>query len=658
MIEIFGGNIMILSCNNIKKSYGANLILNNINFQINKGDRVALVGRNGSGKSTLFKIIVGELSCDEGSCNRPKNTTIGYLSQQLALKEEHSLWEELLEIYSPLIQMETTLRNLEKEISHQSNTHHSQKLNSLMEQYGHLQEEFEKQNGYGYPSQIRRVLNGLGFKEEDYQKQIHKFSGGQKTRIALAKLLLKQPDILLLDEPTNYLDLETTEWLESFLLNYPHTLFIISHDRYFLDKLVTQVFELENKKLTVYQGNYSDYVRRKKENLEITQRHYQQQQKEIQRQEQIIAKYRSFNREKSIQKAESRQKMLDKMEKIEPPTSEVPTLRFKIQSQIKSGRNVLKVENLSKSFGEKKLFSNINFQVYRQDHIGIIGPNGIGKSTLFKMILGQIPFDEGKIIWGHNVYSAYYDQLQNSFKKENTILEEVWSAKPSATQTEIRNLLGSFLFSEEDVFKTISSLSGGEKSRVSLAKLLLSEANLLFMDEPTNHLDIPTKEALENALCQYEGTLMVISHDRYFLNKVVNKIYKIEQGTLKEYLGNYEYYLEKIHQKQLLEKSQKIQPTINKTQLKQERKKIRENRQRIKKQQQRVQNLENKVSKLEEKISETEKIMCQPDFYNDNEKAVKITKEYEIMKEQVKIIINQWEEEIIRLEEIKEEGSF
>lgn len=646
---------MILSCKNLKKSYGVDLILDNISFQINEGDRVALVGRNGSGKSTLFKIIVGEIPYDQGNCIMPKNTTIGYLSQHLDLNEENSLWNELLEIFSPLIQMETELRNLENKISRVSSINDPEKLNSLMEKYGHLQEEFQKQNGYEYPSQIRGILNGLGFKEADYQRQIKQFSGGQKTRIALAKLLLKQPDILLLDEPTNYLDLETTEWLEAFLSNYPHTLFMISHDRYFLDKLVNQVFELENKKLTLYQSNYSDYVRHKKENIQIAQHHYEQQQKEIQRQEEIIAKYRSFNREKSIKKAESRQKMLDKMERIQAPTTQLPTLRFKIQPQTKSGRDILRVENLSKFFGEKKLFSDVSFQVYRQDHIGIIGPNGAGKSTLFKTILEEISPDEGKIIWGHNVYPSYYDQLQDSLNKNNTILQEVWSVKPSASQIEIRNILGAFLFSGDDVFKSISSLSGGEKSRVSLAKLMLSEANLLFMDEPTNHLDIATKEVLENALCQYEGTLMVISHDRYFLNKVANKIYKMGQGTIEEYLGNYEYYVEKIKQQQLLEESEKTQPIINKTQLKQERKKARENHQLIKKQQQKIKDLENKISDLEQRISETELMMCQPDFYHNNEKALKITKEYEVAKGQLKVIMDQWEEEMIQLEEMKEE---
>lgn len=647
--------IMILSCKNLKKSYGIDLILDDISFQIDEGDRVALVGRNGSGKSTLFKMIVGEIPYDQGNCIIPKSTTIGYLSQHLDLNEENPLWNELLEVFSSLIQMEIELRNLENKISRVSSANDSEKLNSLMEQYGHLQEEFERQNGYGYPSQIRGILNGLGFEEADYQRQIKQFSGGQKTRIALAKLLLKQPDILLLDEPTNYLDLETTEWLEDFLSNYPHTLFIISHDRYFLDKLVNQIFELENKKLTLYRSNYSDYVRRKKENIQIAQHHYEQQQKEIQRQEEIIAKYRSFNREKSIKKAESRQKMLDKIERIQAPTTQLPTLRFKIQPQIKSGRDVLKVENLSKSFGEKKLFSDISFQVYRQDHIGIIGPNGVGKSTLFKTILEEISPDKGKVIWGHNVYPSYYDQLQDSLNKNNTILQEVWSVKPSASQIEIRNILGAFLFSGDDVFKSISSLSGGEKSRVSLAKLMLSEANLLFMDEPTNHLDIATKEVLEDALCQYEGTLMVISHDRYFLNKVANKIYRMEQGTIEEYLGNYEYYVEKIKQQQLLEESERTQPIINKTQLKQERKETRENRQLMKKQQQKINDLENKVSDLEQRISETELMMCQPDFYNNNEKALKITKEYESAKKQLKVIMNQWEKEMIQLEEMKEE---
>lgn len=646
---------MILSCKNIKKSYGIDIILEDINFQINGKDRIALVGRNGSGKSTLFKIIVGEIPYDDGSLIMPKNTSLGYLSQNLDLNIENTLWDEMLEIFTPLIEMEKDLRKLEQEISRLSSSKNTEKLQSFMEKYGQLSEEFEKQGGYSYPSEIRGILNGLGFGEEDYQKKIQKFSGGQKTRIALGKLLLKQPDILLLDEPTNYLDLETTEWLEGFLSTYPNTLFIISHDRYFLDKLVNQVFEIENHHLTAYKGNYSEYIRRKKENIEVDLHHYEQQQKEIKRQEEVIAKYRSFNREKSIKKAESRQKMLDKMDRIEAPTTQLPTLRFHIQPQVQSGRDVLRVESLSKSFEDTKLFSDIEFQIFQGDHIGIIGPNGIGKSTLFKILLEKISPDKGEIIWGHNVFPAYYDQLQDSLEEKNDILQEVWSAKPLATQTEIRNILGAFLFSGDDVFKSISSLSGGEKSRVSLAKLMLSEANVLLMDEPTNHLDISTKEVLEDALSQYQGTLLVISHDRYFLNKVANKIFKMEQGGIEQYLGNYQYYVEKMQQQELIEEAQRVQPILNKTQQKQERKKQRENRQLIKKQQKKVKDLENASAKLEEKIVEYEEIMCKPNFYGDNEKALEITREYEEMKKQSKDIMNQWEEEMILLEEMKSE---
>lgn len=647
---------MVLSCKNIRKSYGIDVILEDINFQINEGDRIALVGRNGSGKSTLFKIIANKIPYDNGNLTMPKDVTLGYLSQNLDLNIENILWDEMLEIFTPLIEMEKTLRKLEKDISN-LNSRDSEKLHSLMEEYGHLSEEFEKQKGYSYPSKIRGILNGLGFKEEDYQKEIQKFSGGQKTRIALGKLLLKQPDILLLDEPTNYLDLETTEWLENFLLGYPNTLFIISHDRYFLDKLVDQVFEIENHHLTIYKGNYSEYMKRKRENIQVSLHHYEEQQKEIKRQEQVIAKYRSFNREKSIKKAKSRQKMLDKMDPIEAPTTVLPTLRFHIQPQVQSGRDVLRVENLSKSFGDKELFSDIDFQIFQGDHIGIIGPNGIGKSTLFKILLKKVQPDNGKIIWGHNVFPAYYDQLQDCLEEKNDILQEVWSAKPSATQTEIRNILGAFLFSGEDVFKSISSLSGGEKSRVSLAKLMLSKANVLLMDEPTNHLDISTKEVLEDTLSKYQGTLLVISHDRYFLNKVANKIFRMEKGDMEEYLGNYQYYIEKLQQQQLIEEAQRVQPVLNKTQQKQERKREKENRQIIKNQQKKIKNLEDTITKLEEKISKHEEIMCQPNFYEDRAKALEITKEYEEAKKQSECIMHQWEEEMSLLEKIKKQSS-
>ena len=647
MEELF----LILSCKNIKKSYGINLILNDINFQIDEGQHIALVGGNGTGKSTLFKIIAGEISSDHGHCILPKNTTLGYLSQNLDLNNENTLWEEMLDIFMYLIEMEKQLRQLEQDISIQSKTH-NENLNLLMEEYGHLQEKFETENGYGYPSQIRGILTGLEFKEVDYQKQIKKFSGGQKTRIALAKLLLKQPDLLLLDEPTNFLDLETTEWLEAYLSNYPNALFIISHDRYFLDTLVDQVFELENNKLSIYKGNYSKYARYKKENLEVSLHQYEQQQNEIKRQEEVIMKLRSFNREKSIKRAESRQKSLDKIEQLERPTSQLPTVHLNIQPQIESGRDVLRVQELSKSFGEHPVFSNINFEVFKGEHIGIIGPNGIGKSTLFNIILNHLPSDTGEIYLGRNVFPAYYEQLQSDLDTENTILEEVWSAKPSATQTEIRNVLGAFLFSGEDVFKEIHSLSGGEKSRVSLAKLMLSRANLLLMDEPTNHLDIATKEVLENALKQYEGTLLAISHDRYFLNKVTNKIFKMNANGIEQFLGNYDYYLEKKKQQQLLKEAQEAKPIINKTLLKQERKKEKANRFMLKEQQQKVKSLELKIENLENKISNFENKMCEPGFYN-SENATNITKEYNDTKQILIKAMTKWEKNMLLMEKMQ-----
>ncbi|MCR1898884.1 ABC-F family ATP-binding cassette domain-containing protein [Irregularibacter muris] len=645
---------MILSCKNIKKNYGINTILDDISFQINGGERIALVGRNGAGKSTLFKIIAGELAPDEGSCTTPRNTSMGYLSQHLDLNEKNTLWEEIMEIFVPLIAMEKQLRQLEQDISSAGKNEEDEKMHILMEEYGHLQEDFEKQNGYGYPSQIRGILKGLGFEEQDYDKQIVQFSGGQKTRIALGKLLLQEPDILLLDEPTNFLDLETVEWLEGFLSSYASTLFIISHDRYFLDALVTQVFEIENHKLYTYNGNYSQYVKEKGKTLEVLSHQYEQQQKEIKRQEEIIQRFRSFNREKSIKKAESRQKMLDKMERIDSPVTQLPTLHLTLEPQVKSGRDVLKVEGLSKSFGELKLFSDLNFQIFIGDHIGIIGPNGVGKSTLFKIILGELTGDEGEVILGSHVYPAYYDQLQTSLDENNTIIEEVWQVKPTALQTEIRNVLGAFLFSGDDVFKSISTLSGGEKSRVALAKLMLSQANLLLMDEPTNHIDIATKEVLEDALMQYKGTLLVISHDRYFLNKVTNKIFEMKEEKIQEYLGNYQYYLEKKKQQQLLQEAQEIQPIINKTQLKQERKKERANQKLLKEQRQKISGLEKEIESLEGQIEDFESLMCQPNFYEDGDNALTVTKEYEDAKLRLKEYIANWEEDMIILEEMQE----
>ncbi len=645
---------MIITCKNITKSFGVDLVLDQVNFQVNRGERVALVGRNGSGKSTLFKIIAGEIPMDSGDCILPKNTTIGYLSQNLDLDEDGVLWDEMVGIFDYLLGMEGELRRLEEEIAQLGKDQGEDGLDSLMKEYGHLQEKFHQQGGYSYPSRIRGVLKGLGFEEEDYQKKISQFSGGQRTRIALAKLLIREPDILLLDEPTNFLDLETTEWLENFLSNYPNTLLVISHDRYFLDALVHRVFELENHHLSIYRGNYTQYTAYKQQNLEVAFHQYKQQQREIQRQEEIIARFRSYNREKSIKKAESRQKMLDRMELLEAPT-QLSSVKFSLQPQIKSGREVLEVEGLEKSFGDQPLFSDIHFQVYRGDHIGIIGPNGVGKTTLFNILLGKLDADEGKIRWGHHVHPAYYDQLQASLEKDNTILEEVWSAKPSASQTEIRNILGAFLFQGDDVYKAISDLSGGEKSRVSLAKLMLSQANLLLMDEPTNHLDMDTKEVLENALNAYTGTLLIISHDRYFLNRVAHKILRMDSQGMEQYLGNYDYYVEKRKQLQLMEEAQKIQPEVNKTRLKQERRKERENRQILREQENKVKTLENEIEDLERAIADYELIMCQPSFYEDSDTVLAITKEYESAKKKLKDTMHLWEENMLILEDMKKE---
>lgn len=642
---------MIISCKDITKSYGVDLIIKDVSFQINEGERIALVGRNGTGKSTLFKIIAGELTPDGGKCIFPKNTTIGYLSQTLNLNDKNILWNEMIEIFQDLIDMEKQLRKYEHKISKESKSGNGDLLSSFMDEYGHLQEEFEKRNGYAYPSKIKGILTGLGFHEEDFQKEIMKFSGGQKTRIALAKLLLKEPDILLLDEPTNFLDLETLEWLEGFLSNYPNTLFIISHDRYFLDALVNRVFEIENHKLYQYTGDYSSYARYKKENLKVALHQYEQQQREIKRQQDVIEKFRSFNREKSIKQAESKQKRLDKIEVLDSPISQLPTLKLSLEPNIKSGRDVLKVENLYKSFGELNLFSNLNFQIYKGDHIGIVGPNGIGKSTLFKLILDQLKADQGDVLWGHNVFPAYYDQLQSTLEEDNEIIQEVWSAKPEATQTEIRNILAAFLFIGDDVYKNISTLSGGEKSRVSLAKVMLSNANMLLMDEPTNHLDIATKEVLEDALSSYKGTLMIISHDRYFLNKVANKIFVMGNGGIKEYLGNYQYYIDKKKQMELLEEASKEEFVVNKTQLKQERKKEREIRKAIKDKKQGIHALEKKIESLEKQIEGYENLMCEADFYKDADKALEITEEYEDTKKELSNSITQWEEAMLSMED-------
>jgi ATP-binding cassette subfamily F protein 3 len=531
---------MILACQNISKSFGTTEILKNVSFHVNEKEKVAIVGINGAGKSTLLKIIMKELSSDEGEVILAKGSTIGYLAQHQNLTSENSILDEMLTVKQDVIDLDANIRKLEQDMKHAEGA----ELNQMLSTYTRLMHEFEIRNGYAYQSEVTGILKGLGFTEEEFDKKVNTLSGGQKTRIALGKLLLSKPDIILLDEPTNHLDLISIAWLETFLLNYNGAVIVVAHDRYFLDKVVSKVVELDNMKCQSFEGNYSVYAQKKEMLRNAMLKQYLNQQQEIKHQEEVIAKLRSFNREKSIKRAESREKMLEKIERIERPTDH-SEMHFHLEPRIISGNDVLKVTDLAKSYGNLTLFTNLNFEIKRGEKVAIIGNNGTGKTTILKIINGQVKADQGEIKLGSKVHVGYYDQEHQVLDPDKTLFDELQDTYPNLDNTTIRNILAAFLFTEDDVFKRIKDISGGERGRVSLAKLMLSEANLLILDEPTNHLDITSKEILENAINQYQGTVLYVSHDRYFINKTATRILDLTEQTLLNYIGNYDYYLEK-----------------------------------------------------------------------------------------------------------------
>jgi len=531
---------MILACKNISKTFGTSEILRAVSFHVNEREKAAIVGINGAGKSTLLKIIMGELAADAGEVILSKGSTIGYLAQHQNLSTEHSIYEEMLTVKQDIITLDANIRALERDMKHAEEP----KLNQMLNTYTRLMHEFESKNGYAYQSEVTGILKGLGFMEEEFDKKVNTLSGGQKTRIALGKLLLSKPDIILLDEPTNHLDLISIAWLETFLLNYNGAVIVVAHDRYFLDKVVSKIIEVDNTKAQSYEGTYSDYAYKKSMLQNAMLKQYLNQQKEIKHQEDVITKLRSFNREKSIRRAESREKMLDKIERVDKPTDHTQ-IHFSLEPRIMSGNDVIKITDLSMSYGKQNLFSDLNFDIKRGEKVAIIGNNGTGKTTILKIINGQVEADNGEIKLGSKVRIGYYDQEHQVLDPEKTLFEELQDAYPHLDNTTVRNILAAFLFTEDDVFKRIKDISGGERGRVSLAKLMLSEANLLILDEPTNHLDITSKEILENVINHYSGTVLYVSHDRYFINKTATRILDLTEQNLLNYIGNYDYYLEK-----------------------------------------------------------------------------------------------------------------
>ncbi len=635
--------MIVLSCKNISKYFGIDMILKDVTFNVNEGEKIGLIGANGAGKSTLFKILTNQLEYDEGELYIDKSKELGYLAQNLSLDSNNTIYTEVLTVFDSLMEMESRLKTLEEKMNEPYDVSNEDYHNKIIRDYTTLTEVYENRGGYTYKGEISRVLKGLGFTENDFDKPISILSGGQKTRVALCKLLLRKPEILLLDEPTNHLDLDAIEWLESYLKEVKGTIIVISHDRFFLDAITNKTVELLGGRVETYNGNYTTFIDLKEKNREVQQKAFDLQQAEIKRQEEIIARYKSFNREKSIKAAESRQKALDKIERLDAPIKESKASRIRFETQIKSGNDVLYIENLKKSFGEKLLFEGLNLDVKREEKIALIGENGRGKTTLFKIIMDKEPSDCGVKVLGKNVFLGYYDQEQSNLDESKAIIDEVWDDFPHMTTTEVRTALASFLFTGDDVFKKISTLSGGEKCRINLLKLMLSKSNFLLLDEPTNHLDIMSREALEEAILNYDGTIILISHDRYFLNKIINKIYELNEDGVKEYLGNYSYYVEKKNNPHRFEQMEE-NTCITKTQIKLDKKKKREAEKAEREQAKLLKNIESKIADTEETIEDLQNQLCLEEVYSNPDKSKEVHQLLQNAENELAELYEQWEE--------------
>lgn len=639
---------MILACHNLSKAFGEQIIVENGSFHIEDHEKAALIGPNGAGKSTILKMIMGELSPDSGDVILAKGKTIGYLSQHQELVSGNTIFAEVRTAKEDIIRMEEQIRSIETELKHLT----GEDLEKRLQTYHTLTAAFERDNGYAYQSEIIGVLKGLGFTEDDFDKKVDTLSGGQKTRVSLGKLLLTKPDVLLLDEPTNHLDMNSIAWLETYLMNYAGAVLIVSHDRYFLNRVVTKVIEVEHGELLMFNGNYSDFASKKKMIREARLKEYWKQQQEIKHQEAVIEKLRSFNREKSIRRAESREKMLDKMVRVEKPIEDSGELHFTLEPSCVSGNDVLKVEHLSKSFGSLRLFEDVTFEIKRGEHVAIIGDNGTGKTTLLKILNEVESADSGSYTLGTNVHIGYYDQEHHVLHMEKTIFDEISDEYPHLTHTEIRNMLAAFLFTGDDVYKLIRDLSGGERGRVSLAKLMLSEANFLILDEPTNHLDITSKEILEKALNDYTGTLLYVSHDRYFINQTASRILDLVNHTFVNYIGNYDYYLEKkdtltaayAGTKNLSDTSASgnasSAPSDNKLSWQEQKEAQAKERKRLNE----LKKTEDRITELEERDGEIDEWMTHEDVYSNSVKCQELAKEKAAIAEELEQLYEKWEE--------------
>lgn len=628
--------MIVLSVNGLTKSFLSENILENVTFSISDRDKVGIVGDNGSGKTTLFNLLIKDLSADSGDINFAKNINLSILKQNISYTSDKSVYEECLEVFEKIILLEKEIRELEIEMGNKDLS--EEEIRKLFDIYESKRHYFEENNGYSYNSKIRGVLFGLGFLEQDFSKSVNNLSGGQKSRLHLAKILLKPSNLILLDEPTNHLDIESIQFLESYLREYRGSCLIISHDRYFLNAVCNKIFSIENKKLKSFNCGYDEYISRREKDFEVNRHLYEKQQKEISRQKEIIQRFENYGNNRFIKQANSRRKLLDKMDLIENPEIYKNSMKLKLVPEVESGKDVLTISDLSMGFNDKILFDDINLNVYKGDKIGLVGKNGVGKTTLFKIICNNLEAIKGKCDLGARVSIGYYDQEQKTLSNQNTVMDEFWDAYPKMNNFEVRSHLAKFNFFDEDLFKSVGELSGGERARLELLKLMLSKSNFLLLDEPTNHLDIESKEVLENAIVDYSGTVLIISHDRYFLNKVVNKIWYLEDGKITEFYGNYDYFLEKLNEKN--EAEEKI---ISKTEIEKEKKKKKEKEKEERAKKQKLKEIENKIFEIEEKIEICNKDIQNPEIFNDKDKFLQIGEDLSrLIKEKEKLYL-EWE---------------